>query len=1118
MKIFVNKTTWTCLGSAIALLCGTPAIADDTELLLVNPDPSLNPTPNVMFILDTSGSMDTLESTQEPYDSAVAYPGTCDRNAVYWTDVDLVPSCDAGNTKFVVKSSFHCQFATNQLTNIGSYTNTMVQYRTGGKDGTSGGAASWQFLAPGYNTEPVECEADSGKHGDGRPTYLWAASGTNLADPFTDNPKNELSWGSSPRNVAYSFYDGNYLNWKSQPNNIQLSRLDIVKVVTQKVLGSVNNMNVGLMRFNNQDGGPVILGMTDLDSNRQAVLNAIQGLPAGGRTPLSETMYENALYWRGMAAHYGELINETPTDPNALVSNSPEIYKQPAWDDCAKNYNVLLTDGEPVADDDTPALAPTLPNFATALGRASCTFTAMGDCLDDITEYLSVEDIDPNTPDDQLVTTHTIGFTINLPILKQAAENSGGQYFLADNVESLTKTLLAIVANINDRSLSFSAPAVSVNTFNRTQNLNDLYLTMFGARSRAHWPGNLKKYTITDRVITDANGNAAVDPMTGFFYDSSKSFWTVGAADGNDVRLGGAARLLPDPTLRNLYTNNSGSDLTSVVNQLTVSNLTSFVLGDFGLTGTTGEPTPDELIRWARGEDLLNEDNNSATTVRYAMGDPLHSQPAAIVYGGSSSSPNIVVYVATNDGYLHAIDGATGRELWSFIPKELLPNLTRLYFDPASRYKQYGIDGSVVPVVKDANKNGIIDGSDFVYILFGMRRGGNSYYALDVTNRTAPRLLWKVTNPVMGESWSTPVVARMDINVSGLNADKAVVVLGGGYDTVHDTTYHPTAPDGAGAGVHILDLVSGTELWRAGPDGGADLALSRMTRAIPNEIRVVDLDGNGYADRMYASDLGGQVWRFDISNGQSPSGLVAGGVIARVGAEGLGSPTLAETRRFYNSPDVSVFTDNVLDRRFLAISIGTGYRAHPFDLSATDRFYSIRDPDVFNKLTQTEYDNYNIATDADFVEVSGQKNVVITNSDRGWRFTVPANQKIVADSLTFNNEVFFVAFSPENNATQTCSAGRGSNYLYRVSVENGDPVVNNLDTLDPADADEARRQNLQQGGIAPTPTILFPSADDANCTGADCAPPPIGCVGVECFDPGFANNPVRTLWTQDGIQ
>ena len=131
------------------------------------------------------------------------------------------------------------------------------------------------------------------------------------------------------------------------------------------------------------------------------------------------------------------------------------------------------------------------------------------------------------TDNDQLVVTHTIGFTVDLPILRDTAQNSGGEYFLADDVESLTKTLLDIIANINDRSLSFSAPAVSVNTFNRTQNLNDLYITMFGAKAKAHWPGNLKKYRIVDGEIVDALGNPAVDPATGFFYSTARSFWTV---------------------------------------------------------------------------------------------------------------------------------------------------------------------------------------------------------------------------------------------------------------------------------------------------------------------------------------------------------------------------------------------------------------------------------------------------------------------------------------------------------------------------------------------------------------------------------------------------------------
>ena len=93
----------------------------------------------------------------------------------------------------------------------------------------------------------------------------------------------------------------------------------------------------------------------------------------------------------------------------------------------------------------------------------------------------------------------------------------------------------------------------------------------------------------------------------------------------------------------------------------------------------------------------------------------------------------------------------------------------------------------------------------------------------------------------------------------------------------------------------------------------------------------------------------------------------------------------------------------------------------------------------------------------------------------------------------------------------------GTNYLYRVSITNGDPIMDDLGNIPTGDEDDARRTQLAQGGIAPTPQFLFPTPD-ANCTGADCNPPPLGCIGVECFDPGFVNNPVRTLWTQDGIE
>jgi len=810
-----------------------------------------------------------------------------------------------------------------------------------------------------------------------------------------------------------------------------------------------------------------------------------------------------------MPAHFGRASFTDLTDPNALLSGT-QIYEAPDWDVCSKNYTVLLTDGEPVSDSDTPGLVGNLPNFAATLGYPGCDGAGMGLC------------------GEQLVTTHTIGFTTDLDILDETASNSGGEYFLANDVGSLTTTLLTIIGQINDRSLSFSAPAVSVNTFNRTRNLNDMYITTFGARSRVHWPGNLKKYRIAVDTIVDVNGDPAVDPATGFFVDTATSFWTSGGADGNDVRLGGAAQQLPDPSDRRLFTNNAGMgptgmDLTTAVNAVHSSNLVSFSPADLGLIGAFGEPTMEDLINWARGEDVRDEDNNPATTVRRMMGDPLHSQPAAVVYGGTALEPEVVIYTATNDGYLHAIDGDTGAELWSFIPNQLLANLTRLFFDPRSNYKSYGIDGNVVPIIKDVDQDGIIEpgDGDFVQLIFGMRRGGTTYFSLDVTNRNSPRLLWTINNAESGQSWSTPVIARVDISGENQNDDNAVVVIGGGYDIVHDTNAFPSDADPTGASIHFLDLRSGEELWSASSSSASDLQLSTetraMTRAIPNQVRVIDLNGDGLSDRMYASDLGGQVWRFDIFNGQTASELVTGGIIARVGAEGIGTPTAAETRRFYNAPDISLITDTTQQRRFIAISIGTGYRAHPFDLTAADHFVSIRDGDVFNQLTQAMYESYPIITDSDLVEVSGQTQTVITADDGGWKFTLPPNEKVLADSLTFDDQIFFVSFTPDSAAAATCASGTGTNFLYRMSVINGDPVVPNIGTLDPLTSDAERRETLAQGGIAPSPAVLFPSPE-VDCTGDECLPEPIFCVGAECRPSGLGNNPVRTLWSQDGIE
>ena len=102
----------------------------------------------------------------------------------------------------------------------------------------------------------------------------------------------------------------------------------------------------------------------------------------------------------------------------------------------------------------------------------------------------------------------------------------------------------------------------------------------------------------------------------------------------------------------------------------------------------------------------------------------------------------------------------------------------------------------------------------------------------------------------------------------------------------------------------MVDALTGELLWSAGPSG-TDLNNNRMVHSIPATVTVLDTDSDGFSDRMYVGDMGGQVWRFDITNGNARDSLVAGGVIASVGSHDEATHETINNRRFYNAPDVA---------------------------------------------------------------------------------------------------------------------------------------------------------------------------------------------------------------------
>src|SRR5690606_32750329 len=561
-------------------------------------------------------------------------------------------------------------------------------------------------------------------------------------------------------------------------------------------------------------------------------------------------------------------------------------------------------------------------------------------------------DLDPSLPGRQSVSTYTIGFTLDLPLLSRAAEAGGGEYYTTDDTASLTQVLTNIVTSILETPATFTAPAVTVDAFNRARHANDLFVTLFQPSGNVHWPGNLKKYRLraADGVIVDVNGRPAVDD-DGLFSPDAQSAWSSGP-DGRSVTRGGVASRLPSPAQRRIYTYLSGRDLTSPTNEIARSNglLTDELLG----LGDPGDPSRDDVIDFIRGVDVADANGNgNRTEPRGQIGDPLHSAPVVVHYGGTSSAPganDALVLFATNDGYLHAIDPTTGIEQWAFVPPEFLDDQVDLLLNPEVSTKHYGIDGHLRVQMLTVDDDGVIDAAagERVHLYLRLRRGGRVYYGLDITDRDRPQLLWRLDAtalPGLGQTWSTPVPTKVHVDDPSQNRERAVVIFAGGYDETQDN--HVASTDSIGNALYIVDAFSGELLWHGGPSGATRI-LPDMRYSIPADVKVIDLDGDGFADRIYAADMGGQIWRLDIFNGRPASQLVTGGVIARLGAAASPSPAEAapaDTRRFYYAPDVALAT--TAGRTFLHIGIGSGYRAHPNSTDTNDRFHALRDHVAF---------------------------------------------------------------------------------------------------------------------------------------------------------------------------
>jgi hypothetical protein len=832
--------------------------------------------------------------------------------------------------------------------------------------------------------------------------------------------------------------------------------------------------------------------------------------------------------------------------------------------------------------------------------------TALSHCADDLAYSMRRGGFVAGQPRAQ-VFTHTVGFDVAAAaraemvaeeaprsLLKLLARAGGGRHHSVDcadctpaeAADELATLLIGIVRQAMIANASFGAPTVPVNSFNRTENRDELYLAVFQPTARQRWRGNVKKYRLAPNGDVLGRDDAlAVNGLTGRFLPDVSSLWPsdLVIGDGEDVLAGGAARALPDPAFRRIYTNEDGAS-THALNGYTVEQIgrradAAAVLGytAAGLEPPACPARPGEvaadgdnpavchLLAWVHGADVIDavpaatEDfpagNGNFTEARHDLGDPLHTRPAVVTYGGDVGMPRAVVYAVTNDGALHAFDAASGRERWAFMPWDGLGRTLALYRDRAARPRtSLGLDGPLRVLTLDRNGNGRIeplaDGTgDRVILYFGMRRGGRNYYAVDVTHvdlddpaGDAPRLLWiagppddpaiaaERQLPLVGQSWSRPVVTRMRVP-GHRGTDDLVVMFAGGYDpeTQDPPDGMPRAyrDDTVGTGLYVLDAFSGQRLWRAGPDAGADLALASLTAAIPGDVTALDLTGDGYVDTAYFADLRGRIWRLDFDAAAADvAGLASGGILADLGGAGI-----AGARRFFTTPDVSSVVHG--GRRWLNVAIGSGHREMPLsDRATNDRFYSLRD---YHGAMRRDWARAAPIREGDLVDVTPHDldpavQAPVPAGAAGWllRLDQQPGQKAISSSRTFGHTVFFPTFipaRPDDDAddgaerADTCARPVGDNLLYQVSVFDARPARRLAESAHATDAGGLALR-LGQPGIAPEPLFVFPAIAAAAAAAPDdlSRPPPLCLIGVESCGSLDQVGPRRTYWRQRGAE
>lgn len=404
---------------------------------------------------------------------------------------------------------------------------------------------------------------------------------------------------------------------------------------------------------------------------------------------------------------------------------------------------------------------------------------------------------------------------------------------------------------------------------------------------------------------------------------------------------------------------------------------------------------------------------------------------------GLSRTP--MLYIGANDGMLHGFQASNGQEKFAYIPNAVMGELKDLA-DPLYTH-QYFVDGS--PRVADA-----YFGSDTwkTVLVSSLGAGGKALFALDVTDPDdyvesgfdGSKVLWEISDSdsdfsEMGHVLGQPSIVR-------LRNGQWAAVIGNGYESTSNK-----------AMLFLVDITTGelikkfnTKIGSAGSPNGLSTPIA------------VDSDGDRIADVIYAGDLQGHLWKFDISDANDSNWKIAFG----------NSATPEPLFRACNedpcdNPQAITAKPQVGDHPSggLMVYFGTGKFFETGDniiggSTQIQSYYAIRDNHTNTDTTSEVEGRDELQAQTIEAEVSAvagtfrvtSNEIVDYESQYGWYLDLLSpgaasgqGERIISGSFLLNGRIIFVTFIP--NPDPCAEPGStGVSWLMEMNAISGGPL------------------------------------------------------------------------------